>query len=61
MEMDGSAADPEAEARKRAKKQAYLRQRREFFARQLMYPEWMTDIPGDLVRYPNPNPNSNLT
>lgn len=34
--------------RKRAARSAAAHARREFFARQLMYPEWMTDLPGDL-------------
>eukprot|EP00471_Norrisiella_sphaerica_P010545 CAMPEP_0184497044 /NCGR_PEP_ID=MMETSP0113_2-20130426/35576_1 /TAXON_ID=91329 /ORGANISM="Norrisiella sphaerica, Strain BC52" /LENGTH=115 /DNA_ID=CAMNT_0026883979 /DNA_START=37 /DNA_END=381 /DNA_ORIENTATION=+ len=37
MEMEPC---PDAEAKKRAKKQVHLRRRREYFARQLMYPEW---------------------
>uniref|UniRef100_A0A7S3Y8V3 Snurportin-1 n=1 Tax=Lotharella globosa TaxID=91324 RepID=A0A7S3Y8V3_9EUKA len=40
--------DPVAEAKKREKRQEHLRRRREWFARQLMYPEWMTEIPRDL-------------
>eukprot|EP00954_Amorphochlora_amoebiformis_P017497 1319516-Amorphochlora_amoeboformis.AAC.1 len=41
-------SDPEAEAKKREKRERHSRRRREYFAGQLMHPEWMTDIPGDL-------------